>query len=826
MRIVELGRGRRSGRERDLAHIGDIGKDSADRILHRQGDRLAVGNRRAGAETDKVDAVHAVGARVAADELVHDETVGLRTGVVAQTGSDGLLVGQAVAGEVNAAGRGLPNAVLHTVGEEVVRDVVMADLVEARRHNIRTGLLRIAVDGEVRAHDLRLEERRNAELQSAGVLHEVLHTVAVAADCREAGDNAGGGHGIRRAAVLLDRRLVRAGARQNVGNRAVGTAERSHRIVDGQIGARRGNNGAGLHNAVGGKVAADGDRHVVERAVRRLRRNSKAGSVGDAHDEHVAGAALHVAAIHAAVQAEIGDVLGKANEVVGSGVKELRIHNALGEHIVGLKRVVHNRKSLLCSVSKKPFSSRVEIVDGLHGARQTDLSGVFPRWEGIALGKGHEAGHGSRGIDLISKRSVNGILRFLKVSDRPAPHRGRVGVRVDRHGIDERVKVQHKIAFLLRGGVLQRGNELRVIILIRYLIAVLCRNNAPHLVHLRHAEAKLALDENRVKHAVPRLKLDGQHRFPGPSVGKRLEPQRFYKHRHSQIEEIPGYVLLLRGFIQFVQARAPRKPRQLRWQGALHQLKGDPRIMVQGIIAHRQRPELQPRIFHRSILSYGFRVFIFDAHKNSFASSITLSFGERRVFVRSVPVHILVELVTEIGAFIVHLGHAAHEQRPNAAYVDSLRRLHNGLKHRVGAGVSRRSEIRFLRVVGHDGVYNRLSVHRAVPVPYRRDLSQRNAKDGLRVVLRLARKILRKHAVAALFIRRIGRKLRVEQYRAYLLSRGKRLGERSFAVPVEQLLQPSPRVAVIAWRRVTGALHVHEVPRQKVWQRFRSRHGV
>ena len=331
--------------EGDLIHVADVGENAVHVILHREGRSLARPNGQHAA-ADEVDALHAGGGGIAgADVFVHDETVGSVVGVRAHAALQRLLISQAAAAQIGRAGSGLALGDLEGLVELVAGEVVVADLDQAAGHGV-AALLAVHVHGKVSADNGGLEQRGDGQLVGRAVADEVLHAISLVGlgvkfDVAVAVD------GVGLAASGFHGGLVCAGAGQDVAHgvvRAVG----SHGVLDGQSAASaRHDGGHGLNDAVAAELCADGQGHVVEGAVSGGGGHFQAGSIRQGDDELVADAALHVAVIHAAVQAEVRDEGREAQQIVVVYVEELGVSDALGEKGLGLKSV-HSRFHSLC----------------------------------------------------------------------------------------------------------------------------------------------------------------------------------------------------------------------------------------------------------------------------------------------------------------------------------------------------------------------------------------------------------------------------------------------------------------------------------------------
>ena len=335
--------------EVDLIHVADVRENAVHVILHREGHGLA-GAQSQHAAAHKVDALHAGGAGVAgADVLVHDETVGGVVGVGANAALQRLLIGQAAAAQIGRAGSGLALGDLKGLIELIPREVVVADLHQAAGHGV-AALLAVHVHRKVSADNGGLEQRGDGQLVGRAVPHEILHAVGLLGLTLEVDDAGVGVDLAGEAASGLHGGLVGSGAGQDVADglvRAVG----GHGVLNGQSAASaRHDGGHGLNDAVAAELCADGQGHVVEGAVSGGGGHFQAGSIRQGDDELVADAALHVAVIHAAVQAEVRDEGREAQQIVVVYVEELGVSDALGEKGLGLKSVHSVLSLLICLV--------------------------------------------------------------------------------------------------------------------------------------------------------------------------------------------------------------------------------------------------------------------------------------------------------------------------------------------------------------------------------------------------------------------------------------------------------------------------------------------
>ncbi len=101
-----------------------------------------------------------------------------------------------------------------------------------------------------------------------------------------------------------------------------------------------------------------------------------------------------------------------------------------------------------------------------------------------------------------------------------------------------------------------------------------------------------------------------------------------------------------------------------------------------------------------------------------------------------------------------------------------------------------------------------------------------DSQHGLRRVLTLPHKLLREYPVPSLLVRRVCRVHRVELDALYLLRRRHGLLKRLCPIPVHQLFQPYPRIAVVLRRRVPAPRQIHQVLHQPVRKLLRALHRV
>ena len=233
-----------------------------------------------------------------------------------------------------------PVSVLRRVGEEVVGEDVVTDLIQRRTHHVSAGLLGVAVHLEVRPHYLRGEQSRDGQHLGRAVLDVVLHAVGIAGGSLKAHDGAAA-HGVSRAAASLDVSLVITRGCEDVSHSAVLAAQRSHGVGEGQRGAVGGDANHGFDHAVGADGAAHSQSHIIQGGISGSGGHVQPCGVGDHHYQTVSGASGDLAVVHGAGGIEARNVAAVADQVVGSGVEELRLDDTLGEDLFGIEGVSH-----------------------------------------------------------------------------------------------------------------------------------------------------------------------------------------------------------------------------------------------------------------------------------------------------------------------------------------------------------------------------------------------------------------------------------------------------------------------------------------------------